>query len=64
MLLEFRVECRQQVVDQALAEQDHLDVQRDGAWFQRRRRHQADDVRKVLDHDLLADQHPLQRRQA
>ena len=62
MLADIRIEGGQEVIEQPVAEQDHLDVERDGVGLERDRAGQADEAPDILDPDLALAQRPLQRR--
>jgi len=64
VLADIRVERRQQVIEQPVAKQDDLDVERDWIGLQRHRVRDPDEPADVLDLDLALAQRSLQGRPA
>jgi hypothetical protein len=64
MLAELRVEGAEQQIQEAVAEQHHLDIERYRIRLEGDGARQADQTADVLDNDFAAPQHPLERRPA
>ena len=64
VLAHLGIERSQDVVENAVAEQDDLDIERDRIGLDRDRAGQAEKMADVLDPDLALAQRPLERRPA
>ena len=56
MLADFRIEGGEQVIKQPIAEQDHLEIERDRIGLERHRAGEADKPADILDPDLALAQ--------